>query len=86
MWRNRPTVVIGRTQNPWVECDLRHLQAHGVALARRRSGGGTVYHDLGNMNFTFFGPRKDHNPKRNAQLLSQAIAAATGVTVRAAEV
>ncbi|XP_059262107.1 lipoyltransferase 1, mitochondrial isoform X2 [Mustela nigripes] len=46
LWRNSPSVVIGRHQNPWQECNLNLMREEGVKLARRRSGGGTVYHDM----------------------------------------
>lgn len=73
LWRNRPTVVIGRYQNAWVECDLRALTERGIDLARRKSGGGTVYHDSGNLNLTFVTPRIEHDKALNSDILVDAL-------------
>lgn len=73
LWRNSPCVVIGRHQNPWVEANFGALIDNGVHLARRNSGGGTVYHDHGNLNLTFFTPRERYNRKDNLEMISSAL-------------
>ena len=70
LWRNEPTVVIGRHQNPWKECNLELIKSKGINLVRRKSGGGTVYHDPGNLNFTFFTDRQGYNRKRNLEFIA----------------
>ncbi|KAM6448508.1 lipoyl amidotransferase LIPT1, mitochondrial isoform 1-T2 [Liasis olivaceus] len=73
LWRNSSTVVIGRHQNPWQECNLRVMRQKGVKLARRRSGGGAVYHDPGNINLTFFTSRKKFERIENLKLVVKAL-------------
>lgn len=55
LWRNRPSVIIGLNQNAWSEVNLDYLREHGITLARRVTGGGAVYHDLQNLNYTIIG-------------------------------
>ncbi|CAM9536142.1 unnamed protein product [Lampetra planeri] len=74
VWWNERAVVLGRHQNPWRESDVPWLRQRGIAVARRRSGGGTVYHDLGNVNFSFFSSRAGYDRKRNLGLITDAVA------------
>ena len=53
LWRNRPAVIVGRNQNAHAEINRPYVEEHGIAVVRRLSGGGAVFHDLGNVNFTF---------------------------------
>jgi len=73
LWRNSETVVIGRSQNPWVECKIDKMEADGVFLARRQSGGGAVFHDLGNTNFTFLSPKDDYDQEANFTIIINAL-------------
>ncbi|KYM95171.1 PREDICTED: lipoyltransferase 1, mitochondrial isoform X2 [Cyphomyrmex costatus] len=72
-WRNDPCVVFGRHQNPWLECNVQTSEKAGIALARRNSGGGTVYHDNGNLNLTFFTPRERYNRRYNLNIITNAL-------------
>lgn len=73
LWINDPCVVIGRHQNPFSEANISELLRKGIALARRNSGGGTVYHDSGNLNCTFFTARERYNRRYNLNLITRAL-------------
>lgn len=55
LWQNKPSVIIGLNQSAYAEVNLPYLEENGIELVRRVSGGGAVYHDLGNLNYTFVG-------------------------------
>lgn len=73
LWTNNPCVVIGRHQNPFSEANTSKLNDNGIILARRNSGGGTVYHDLENINLTFFTPRERYNRNYNLNIITRAL-------------
>lgn len=93
LYVNRPCVVIGRNQNPWLETNLKllgqrraaatynaasreYVQSHwweNVQLVRRRSGGGTVFHDEGNVNYSVICPTADFTREKHAEMVTTAI-------------
>lgn len=75
LWQNRRTVVIGQNQNPYSECNVAQLEADGGFLMRRRTGGGAVFHDLGNLNFSFVVPYEMYDTMRQFAVLQRAVAA-----------
>ncbi len=73
LWRNQETVVIGRFQNPWTECNLKKMEEDNVLLTRRQSGGGAVFHDLGNTNFTFLSSKENYSKELNNKIITEAL-------------
>lgn len=64
-WQNDPCCIMGRNQNAYQEIDLAYAKNHGIAIVRRFSGGGTVYQDLGNINFSSISKTNDVSPILN---------------------
>jgi len=87
LWRNTKTIIIGKHQNPWKECRVQLLEENDVLLARRKSGGGCVYQDLGNSVFSFINPINSFEnvdfKTMNNDILINALKNSFGITAEA---
>ena len=73
LWKNQQTVVIGYNQNPYSECNVKLLLDEGGHLMRRGTGGGAVYHDLGNINFSFIADKKLYDVRKQLSVIQEAL-------------
>ena len=73
LWKNQQTVVIGYNQNPYSECTVQLLLDEGGHLMRRGTGGGAVYHDLGNINFSFIADKSLYDVRKQLSVIQDAL-------------
>ncbi|KAH8685397.1 hypothetical protein BGZ60DRAFT_365610 [Tricladium varicosporioides] len=75
LYTNRPSIILGRNQNPWTEVNLPLLRSSPLKpdLVRRRSGGGTVFHDEGNVNYSVICPTSVFNRDKHAEMVVRAL-------------
>lgn len=73
LYTNGPCIIIGRNQNPWLEVNLGLLGQGAVGLVRRRSGGGTVFHDEGNVNWSVISPPAHFTRDKHAEMVVRAL-------------
>ncbi len=75
LWQNEPCVLIGRNQNVYAEINMDYIRDNNIKIVRRITGGGTVFNDYGNFNFTFIA-KKDNNKSCNFQAFTRLIESA----------
>ena len=75
LWQNDNAIIVGRNQNTAAELDGEYTRARGIQVVRRTTGGGAVYHDLGNLNFTLIADGRN-SEELDLHLFCQPVAAA----------
>lgn len=73
IWQNQPCVIIGRNQNLYAESNIEYMEEKGILPARRFSGGGAVFQDMGNVNFTFITKEEHGDPKKFIEIIKKSI-------------
>lgn len=73
LWQNQPCVVIGRNQNLYAECNMDYLVKNHILPVRRFSGGGAVFQDIGNVNFTFIAKEEYSNNMMFVEIIKKAL-------------
>lgn len=76
---NGPCCVIGKNQNPWNEVNIAELKRRKIPLVRRRSGGGTVVHDLGNLNYSVMVPQYEFDRVRFSKVIIESTRSLCGL-------
>ena len=73
LWTNDKTIVLGRNQNAYRECNIDYCNKNKIKISRRFTGGGAVYHDKGNLNYTFISSPDIYNIKNNYKIIQKAL-------------
>ena len=73
LWQNDNAIIIGKHQNTFAEINEPYVREHGIRVVRRLSGGGAVYHDLGNLNFTFAASPEVYDLQRQLNVVIEAL-------------
>lgn len=73
LYVNSNAVIIGQNQNAWKECNTARMKSDGVQLVRRISGGGAVYHDMGNLNFSFITGKENYSVEKQLDMILSAV-------------
>lgn len=79
IYQNSPSIIYGRFQNPWLECNVEKMLKDKILFVRRQSGGGCVYHDKGNLNFSFINLKENYDKDKNAQFLIDLLDSVPGI-------